>query len=775
MLSWGLVPRVVRPFACACLAMLFAVLPTLTPAHAASITILAREGDPVPGETFGEFQFFTQPILNNSGQVAFLTQNTPGVGNRIYRADGTSLTEIARTGVTLPGIGESAGISDISSLNLLSGGINGSGQIAYGASAIRTTPTAIGPANFILLGDGTTSQLYVAQGQSPSDGTGTLSRILTTSGIGNKINNSRQLVFRGAVSFLPNPNPANPFPARERGLFRTDGTTIITLAREGQSVPNGNGKFDRFPIAPALLNDLGQTAFRADLEGVTNPIGSSTTGRGIFRSDGTTVTEIVRNTDTTSEGIRSFSSLSDPVLNNLGNVAFSASSGNGSGIFRSDGTTLTQIVREGQAAPDGNGVFGRFSTSRGANPRLNDSNLTVFEAGIINTAGGSSNRSGIFQSDGTTITEVVLRGQAAPDGNGTFSSFANILLNEFGQILFSAFIVNTAGGGSSDDFGLYLVDGDEVIQVARRGQTLDGSTIFPSSTFFGDFNDLGQIAFNVTLQDSTAIERAVAFFTPDVSWRGMAGDSQWDSPANFLFGDAPGTSDDVRLNTITDSVIIGPGSDTTIASLRIGGGAGGTQLNLQNGVNLTATNGLALVGRGVLGGTGTLTGDVTVGSGGTIAPGNSPGTQLHVGNETWNGGGIFEFEVNDFLGTAGVDPGWDLLNISGTLDITASLGDPFEINVFSLAELVAGNAANFDATQDFSLPFILTGSGITGFSTDAFLLDLSGFTNSFTGTFAIEQQGNNLAVTYTPIPEPSTCVMFVVGLLGMCSVVRKRI
>ena len=56
--------------------------------------------------------------------------------------------------------------------------------------------------------------------------------------------------------------------------------------------------------------------------------------------------------------------------------------------------------------------------------------------------------------------------------------------------------------------------------------------------------------------------------------------------------------------------------------------------------------------------------------------GASPGTAATDGNGEWAGGGSYDWEINDFDGTAGMDPGWDLMDITGQLSITATDADP---------------------------------------------------------------------------------------------------
>ncbi|NIJ42096.1 outer membrane autotransporter protein [Parvibaculum indicum] len=69
---------------------------------------------------------------------------------------------------------------------------------------------------------------------------------------------------------------------------------------------------------------------------------------------------------------------------------------------------------------------------------------------------------------------------------------------------------------------------------------------------------------------------------------------------------------------------------------------------------------------GTIGGNGILGGTLDVGSGATVAPGNSVGT-LNVTNATFNTGSVYEVELNDGGFTAGTNN--DLLNAGGTVTI----------------------------------------------------------------------------------------------------------
>jgi hypothetical protein len=75
--------------------------------------------------------------------------------------------------------------------------------------------------------------------------------------------------------------------ANDTAIYRGDGGTLKEIAREGNLVPGGNGKFgqlDSFGDTDFDLNDSGQVAFFANL---TNTTGGTSDNSGIFFSDDT--------------------------------------------------------------------------------------------------------------------------------------------------------------------------------------------------------------------------------------------------------------------------------------------------------------------------------------------------------------------------------------------------------------------------------------------------------------------------------------------------------
>ena len=127
------------------------------------------------------------------------------------------------------------------------------------------------------------------------------------------------------------------------------------------------------------------------------------------------------------------------------------------------------IVMTGDPAPDGNGTFSALDFF----PVLNDQGEVAFAANLTNTNGSFSDDSGIFRGDGDTIVQIVRESQLVPGGNGYFSQLARDfygpLLNELGQVSFAAGLYNTAGAGA-DDGGAFLGDGTALVQLVRKGQ-----------------------------------------------------------------------------------------------------------------------------------------------------------------------------------------------------------------------------------------------------------------------------------------------------------------
>jgi hypothetical protein len=419
--------------------------------------VIVTSGDPAPDGN-GRFVGFDAPLLNSSGTVAFRASLSGGGINSdqgIFRGDGTTLLQIARESQVVPG-----GNGVYSSFGFPT--INESGQVAFGAF-LRMTNSPNTDTAAIYRGTGVEVVEIVRAGQTLPDGVGIFrdNSFLIDQPL---INNVGQVAFSSSISGA----------APSSGIFRGDGTTVVQIARRNQPAPDGMGVFydiDRVPTQ----NNSGQVTFRIR----ASDLGAS--DYGIYRSDGSNSVRIVRTGQAAPDGDGSFSGVGAYVaINDSGAVAFFGALSNPTrqGLFLGTESTVLQIAREGQIAPDGNGALRFFGR-----PALNESGQVVFRATLSGTVGGNNDNQGLFRTDGTALTQIARAGQTAPGGNGTFKFTTSVdsdlmpTINEKGQIAVATQLFETAAG-ASDNYGIFLFDDSRgLVQVAREGEPFLGSTI----------------------------------------------------------------------------------------------------------------------------------------------------------------------------------------------------------------------------------------------------------------------------------------------------------
>lgn len=483
---------------------------SLASTHAQTLTFetIALEGEAAPDGN-GSFSRFEEAVVNNAGQVAFLAHLDDTSGGffsddrGIFLGDGrTGLSQIVRAGQAAPDRDGSFSPSTLDNSLVL----NNAGQVAFWGELNNTVG---GSSDYvgIFRGDGLTEPMQIVRegqtGANDATFTDLLFRLLPA------FNDAGQVAFYGE---LTDNSIFNPGVSRD--IFLGDGVTEPTrIAREGQDSPSGDGAI--FAFEPPVLNNAGQVAF----EGEILISGGNRLG-GIFRSDEAIgLAEIAREGEASPDGNGKFSGFRNIMLNDSGQVVFrgeltgtNGDAGDDTGIFVGDGATgLTQIAREGQAAPDDNGSFSQFHFSR--LPVVNGVGQVAFLGGLIGTSHGASDDTGIFLGDGITDPMQIAReGQASPDGNGSFALLTDPVLNNAGQVAFASLITD-------NDLGIFLYDDlHGMIKVVREGDSFLGSTLtnlfFFSSQESSGLNDLGQIAFRFDLADGRS-GIAIASLVPE--------------------------------------------------------------------------------------------------------------------------------------------------------------------------------------------------------------------------------------------------------------------
>ncbi len=177
-------------------------------------------------------------------------------------------------------------------------------------------------------------------------------------------------------------------------------------------------------------------------------------------------------------------------------------------------------------------------------------------------------------------------------------------------------------------------------------------------------------------------------------------------------------------------------------------------LMVMNGTgSATGSGNLVIAATAALKGTGVISGTVTLN--GIISPGTSPGT-ITTGSEVWGPNAGYQWEINDAYGDSGTSPGWDLININGSLTINANSSNRFNLNLNTIN--AGGNPSslqNFTNTDAYQWTIVTTTAGITNFSADKFNINTAGFADSLgSGVFrlALSGDGKDLILYFTHVP-----------------------
>lgn len=221
--------------------------------------------------------------------------------------------------------------------------------------------------------------------------------------------------------------------------------------------------------------------------------------------------------------------------------------------------------------------------------------------------------------------------------------------------------------------------------------------------------------------------------------------------------------------------VAGTGSINSTSGLYINGGT----VSYNSSAALTAP--VTFIS-GTLKGTGTVGTAVIADTGDILAPGNSVGAQSYSAGLTLAGGGTYQWELSDAAGAEGNSSGgWDILNVTGGLGITATTGSKFTIEILSLTPANAsGLAANFNPAVSAQWRIVNADATIANFDPNKFLVIATGFQNLNNqptrwsvrrGDQVTGGDDNELYVTYV-VPEPAS--LSLLGVAGMLFLTRRR-
>jgi autotransporter-associated beta strand protein len=215
------------------------------------------------------------------------------------------------------------------------------------------------------------------------------------------------------------------------------------------------------------------------------------------------------------------------------------------------------------------------------------------------------------------------------------------------------------------------------------------------------------------------------------------------------------------LNVASGSSLLS-GSTTTVYS------GGNLIMNGTAGAVVVETNGL-------VGGSGTFNGAVTLKSGSFLNPGNSPGT-LKATSSSWAAGSTYNWEIDSNASSAVEGTNWDLFYVtgSGVLDMSA-------LSSGATMNLVLNSLSGFDLTSSTNRTWVIAQAGSllgTGGNvltaganvSDYFNINATAFTSvtpSLVNEWRVEVGDTGKTLNLMAIPEPSTGSMLGLGFAGL--------
>jgi hypothetical protein len=262
---------------------------------------------------------------------------------------------------------------------------------------------------------------------------------------------------------------------------------LITIALTGETAPGTEEPFASFGFSPPIVNASGEVAFKAALS--IDETGAFRT-RGIWgptRGLPLGLVALEGGPTPDSSGER-FSTFSAPSLGDDGRLAFNASLvdagdlGIGTGIWAQlDGSNLVSVAREGMAAPGTASEYASLTV-----PILDGSGRVAFRGSVRVTSSRPFDRDGALWATTASGLDLLAReGDPAVGVSANFDDpFSPLALSASGETYFEAGL-NSDGSRIAPDRGLYRADSDGVLELLIR--TGEASPGLRDGEVFGGF------------------------------------------------------------------------------------------------------------------------------------------------------------------------------------------------------------------------------------------------------------------------------------------------
>jgi len=377
-------------------AAMAAIFPLSATAASLSVafTKIADTSTLIPSGSGTYASFEVSPAIDN-GMVAFFGRDS-GSQRGIYNYDG-SLSRVADTSTSIP-----SGFLNFTGFNARPS-ISGT-TVAYGGGGLNWAGSGTtGRQSGVYTGNGTASRVADETTAIPG-GTGNFTSF-ATGGTGGLDIDGNTVVFDAQGSF-------------QNGIYKHDGTTLSKIADKNTAIPGGTGNFTGL-IGPYV--DGTDVVFKGQ---------GSAFQEGVYLDDGTALTVLVDTTTAIPGGSGNFVAFfSGPAIDN-GLVAFNGlGASNQRGIFFTDGSTISKVANQDTSVPGGSGTFNSFS-----DPAIFDGAVAFngldgnFDSGIYIDLGGGLEKI-INESDtleGKILTNLNLGNKGLGDGELVFhASFSD--------------------------------------------------------------------------------------------------------------------------------------------------------------------------------------------------------------------------------------------------------------------------------------------------------------------------------------------------------------
>lgn len=466
-----------------------------------------------------------------------------------------------------------------------------------------------------------------------------------------------------------------------------------------------------------------------------------------------------------------------------GNNSWSGSTTISSGTLRIGNATTTGTLGSADVTNNGTLEFRRSNAYNVTNVISGTGNVTQSGAGTT-TLNGANSYSGV-----TTISAGVLEASVLANGGANSSIGSSSNAND--RLIFgspTATLRYTGSGNVTTDRGFTLSSGGGgTIESSGTGTLSFDNTV---GINYGVSNQARAFTLGGTNTGNNTFGKVLANNGSGVTSLTKAGTGRWVLTQVNTYN---GTTT-VNAGTL----VVSAGNINNTSGISVSGSSSRFIYESSTGLNRNVTlasggslrynssanySGALTFTNGTLEGTnwnGNL-GGLTIGANQVVSPGNSPGTAATT-NQTWAGGGTYVWEINNATGTAGSDPGWDLISGTGSLSITATDLSQFTISIVSLTSgNQPGDAVNFNSLSNYQW-LIADFSNVITFDPNVFSLNPAGFTNSVQpgSSFSLVRgdasgiggDSSQLYLLYT-VPEPATWALLA-GALTAVLVCRRR-